>query len=159
MGSLCGGGVGRASGHCVSSPRSHQDSHFTHPPRLPGIKPSKGLISDCAVMTSRTSQGILEIDFVGCPCGKFLPVQCRTACARRGYTAQQRLPGQPPGSGKDPVTRCSWLCLGPGLAAAHVPGQMSHFQDLTKPREPRKAPHFSVSYHQRPLVTPLVKDC
>lgn len=40
------------------------------------------------------------------------------------------------GGVKDPVTRCSWLGLGPGLAAVHVhsgqPGWMSYFQDVPR---------------------------
>jgi len=57
MGSLCGDGVGQASGHCVSIPRSHQDACFTRPPWFPGMKSSKGLISDCAVVRLKTNPG------------------------------------------------------------------------------------------------------
>lgn len=136
---MCGDGVGWATGHCVSTTRSHQDSHFTHPLWLPGINPSKGLIFDYAVVTInwrlRTNWGVLEIDSASCPCRKFLPRQWSGLCQGRAYTPVEALL-QPPKSMKDLVTGCSWLCLGPGLAAAHVHRQTRLARCLTSRTSP-----------------------
>lgn len=88
----------------------------------------------------------METDFSRCPCGKFLPG--RGNGLRQGHRPWCRLcfshlieeesgsSGQPLASVKGLVTSCSWLCLGPGLAVAHVHCQTSLAGCLT----PRTSP-------------------